>query len=109
VLYGEGRKFVTGLVALRREAVELWAGERGLVTPYDELLRSDAVLAHVATAIDAVNAGLSAPERVRRFLLIDRELSAEHDEITPTLKIRRPVVAAHFGERLDALYLEEPV
>jgi long-chain acyl-CoA synthetase len=109
VLYGEGRKFVTGLVALRREAVELWAGQQGLVAPYDELLRSDAVLARITTAIDAVNAGLSAPERVRRFLLIDRELSAEHDEITPTLKIRRPVVTAHFGDRLDALYLEEAV
>jgi long-chain acyl-CoA synthetase len=107
VLYGEGRKYVTALLALRRPAVELWAAQQGLRAPYDELLRSDALLAQMAAAIDAVNAGLSSPEKVRRYLLIERELSADHDEITPTLKIRRPVVAAHFGDRLEALYLEE--
>jgi long-chain acyl-CoA synthetase len=107
VLHGEGRSYMTALLSLRRDAVEAWAAEQGLVMAYGDLLRRDEVRTRIAVALDEVNASLSAPERVRRFIVIDRELDTEHDEVTPTLKIRRGVVAEHFADQLDALYREE--
>ena len=107
VLHGEGRKYVSALVSLRRDAVEAWAAESALALDYATLLRHPAVHARVQAAVDAVNAELSRAEQVRRFALLERELTVEDGELTPTLKVRRPVVEARYAEDLDALYAEE--
>jgi long-chain acyl-CoA synthetase len=106
VLYGEGRSYLTALIALRRSGVETWAAQQSLTEPYERLVRDGGVRAHIAAVIDAINADLSSPERIRRFVLVDRELSLDLDEITPTLKVRRAVVAARFDDQLSALYEE---
>jgi long-chain acyl-CoA synthetase len=54
--------------------------------------------------VNRVNAGLSGPERIKRFVLLDRELSVEADELTPTMKIRRAVVTRRYRDRLETLY-----
>lgn len=104
VLYGEGRKFVSALLALRRPAVEEWARQRGLEMGFADLLEHPDLVASVQEAVDRVNATVSRPETVRRFIVLERELSVDHDELTPTLKVRRPVVTARYGPRLDTLY-----
>lgn len=105
VLYGEGRKFVSALLALRRPLVEAWARERGLDGEYAELLRAPELLQRVQAVVDGVNETLSRPERVCRWVLLERELTAEQEELTPTLKVRRPLVLERYGQRMDALYL----
>lgn len=104
VLFGESRKFVTALLTLRRSVVEAWAREAGLADPWSALVDSAAVRAQVQSAVDAVNGDLSRTERIRKFVVLDRELSIEEDELTPTLKVRRGLVTARFRARLDALY-----
>jgi long-chain acyl-CoA synthetase len=108
VLFGEGRRFISALVCLRRGEVEAWARDAGVDAGWDELVEHPEVVGRVQAAVDEVNAGLSNPERVRRFALLDRDLSADEDELTPTLKIRRPVVAEKHRDRLEALYLTRP-
>jgi long-chain acyl-CoA synthetase len=104
VLHGEGRRFVSALLVLRRTAVEEWARRVGISGAWPGLLRSADVLARVQAALDEVNAELSPPERVRRFALLENDLSAEADELTPTLKVRRSVVAERHRDTLDGLY-----
>ncbi|MET0397007.1 MAG: AMP-dependent synthetase/ligase [Longimicrobiaceae bacterium] len=104
MLYGEGRHFVTALLALRRPVVEAWAAERGIGGGFHALLAHPEVVARVQAAVDRVNAVLSRPEQVRRWILLERELSAEENELTPTLKLRRPVVADRYRDRMEALY-----
>jgi long-chain acyl-CoA synthetase len=104
VLHGEGRRFVTALVCLRRAEVEAWAAARGIGGDWAALLRRPEVHAAVQGAVDGVNAALSRPEQVRRFALLERDLLAEEDELTPTLKVRRAVVAEKHRHALDALY-----
>ncbi len=58
----------------------------------------------VETAVDAVNAERSRYEQIKRFTILDREFSLEQDEVTPTLKLRRKVIAEHFGGELAELY-----
>ena len=55
-------------------------------------------------AVDRVNAELSIVERVRRFIIADAPFTIENEQLTPSMKIRRHVLKAVYGERLDALY-----
>jgi long-chain acyl-CoA synthetase len=105
VVHGEGRRFLSALVVLRRTAVESWARGVGIDGGWEELMAHDAVRGQVQAALDEVNADLSPPERVRRFALLPHDLSAEADELTPTLKVRRSVVDERHRATLDALYL----
>jgi long-chain acyl-CoA synthetase len=104
MLYGEGRRFVSALLTLRRPVLEAWARERSLAADFPELLRHPEVVNRVQAAVERVNQELSRPEQIRRFFLLERDLSPEEEELTPTLKLRRAVVAAKFRDRLDALY-----
>ncbi len=104
VLHGEGRRFVSALLCLRAETVAAWTEARALRASAAEVLDHPELVAEVQGAVDRVNAGLSNPERVRRFVLLPRDLSVAEGELTPTLKVRRPVVAERFADALDALY-----
>jgi long-chain acyl-CoA synthetase len=104
VLVGEGRSYVSALLALRRPAVEAWAAAERIGLAYPALLRHPAVRARVQQAVDRVNAELSRPEQVKRFALLERELTVERGELTPTLKVRRAAVAASFAGDCAALY-----
>ena len=55
-------------------------------------------------AVDAVNAERSRFEQIKRFAILPREFTLEHDEITPTLKLRRKVVLDHFAADVADLY-----
>jgi long-chain acyl-CoA synthetase len=105
MLYGEGERFVSALLVPRRPVLEAWQREQGLASlDYDDLLGHPAVVTRVQQAVDRVNAALSGPERIKRFVLLERELSVEANELTPTLKIRRAVVAERYRDRLEPLY-----
>ena len=104
VVYGESRKFVSALLTLRRPVVEAWARKAGLGDDYERLLERQELLEQVEAAVAGVNRRLSRTEQVRRFAILDRELSLEQDELTPTMKVRRGVVTARFRDRFDALY-----
>jgi long-chain acyl-CoA synthetase len=58
----------------------------------------------VQKAVDAVNDGRSGFEQIKRFEILPRDFSAEHDEVTPTLKLRRKVILEHFAREAEALY-----
>lgn len=104
VVVGEGRKHVAALLTLRRAIVERWAAEGGIALPWAELLRDARVTARVQRAVDDVNAALSRTEQVRKWVLLEDELSTETGELTPTLKVQRAVVAQRHAARIDALY-----
>jgi long-chain acyl-CoA synthetase len=67
-------------------------------------LSADQIRAGVESAVDAVNAERSRFEQIKRFTVLDREFTLEQDEMTPTLKLRRKVIADHFGDELRELY-----
>jgi long-chain acyl-CoA synthetase len=90
VVVGDRRPYVAALVTLDPEAT---AG-----------LDADAAQAAVQEAVDAVNAERSRYEQIKRFRILPRDFSAEHDEITATLKLRRKVILEHFAEDVEALY-----
>ena len=63
----------------------------------------DEVHAAVESAVDAVNADRSRFEQIKRFTILPRDFSLEHEEVTPTLKLRRKVILEHFADEATAL------
>jgi long-chain acyl-CoA synthetase len=104
MLYGEGRKFVSALISLRPSMLRRWRNGDGDGDAPDGVLRHPELLTVVQRAVDRVNARLSRTEQIRRFVVLGRELTAEDGDLTPTLKLRRGVVAEKYREELDALY-----
>ena len=62
--------------------------------------------AEIQEALDAVNARFARVEQVKRFAILDRDLTEEDGELTPTAKVKRAVVHERHAERFDALYRE---
>jgi long-chain acyl-CoA synthetase len=61
-------------------------------------------LAAIQEEVDAVNARFARIEQIKRFAVLDRELSQAEGELTPTLKVKRAAVGAHFANLIDGLY-----
>jgi long-chain acyl-CoA synthetase len=74
-----------------------------LITVDPEQANGD-VTAEVQQVVDEVNAGRSRFEQIKRFRVLPREFTLEHDEMTPTLKLRRKVILEHFADDVDELY-----
>jgi long-chain acyl-CoA synthetase len=104
LVYGDDRPYVVALIVLDHELVPAWAARKGLPGDLAALAASEEVLAEVRLAVDAANQRLSRIEQVKRFEVLPVEWTAESEELTPTLKLRRRIVHAKYAERIDALY-----
>jgi long-chain acyl-CoA synthetase len=103
--YGDNRPYVVALVVLDHEMLPAWAARNGLTgTGVGELAGHDEVLEAVQQAVDAANQRLARAEQVKRFELLPVEWTAESEELTPTLKLRRRIIHAKYAEHIEALY-----
>src|SRR5690606_12231938 len=96
VVYGDGKRYLVAGVWVSREAA---ARELGADTLSDQ-----AVIALVGRRIERVNAELARHETIKRFCIMDRQLTVESGLLTASLKLRRKQVYAAFHDRFEALY-----
>lgn len=105
LVFGDGRNFASALVTLDPEAITGWAAAHGLSgRSYAEIAASDEVRELVQGYVDELNSGLNRWETIKKFSLLDHDLSVEGGELTPSLKLRRKVVTERYREVLDAHY-----
>jgi long-chain acyl-CoA synthetase len=105
VVQGNERSFVSALVTLDADALGEWANQHGLAgRSYAEIVTSDAARQMVQGYVDELNARLNRWETIKRFVILERDLSVDEGEITPSMKVKRKVVESHYRDRIDALY-----
>ena len=103
--YGDRRKYVVALLTLDGEVAPAWAQARGVAPgSLAELAADPVVLAEVGAAVAAVNERLARVQQVKHWRLLPVEWTAETEELTPTLKLRRRIVHAKYADVLDTLY-----
>ena len=103
--YGDRRKYVVALLTLDGEVAPAWAQARGVAPgSLAELAADPVVLAEVGAAVAAVNERLARVQQVKQWRLLPVEWTAETEELTPTLKLRRRIVHAKYADVLDMLY-----
>jgi len=104
VMHGDQRPFPVVLVTLDEEEIPIFAREHGLPEDVHTLCREPAVLAMVQGEIDRANTKYAQVEQVKKFCILDHDLSQATGELTPTLKVKRAVVNEKYAELFDALY-----
>jgi long-chain acyl-CoA synthetase len=104
MVVGDRQPYIAALITLDPEALPSWAAERGLPTDMAVLAGRDEVRELVQGIVDGVNADRSRYEQIKRFVILPRDFTMDDDELTPTLKLKRRVVAQHFDLELGELY-----
>ena len=102
---GDNRPYVVAILTLDGEIAPLMAQQLGIeFTDLADLAAKPEIRAMVQQSVDAANARLSRPEQVKSFELLPVEWTAESEELTPTLKLKRRVVNAKYSDVVDRLY-----
>ena len=105
IVIGDRRNYLTCLVLLDHDAAAAHAQSNNLpFTSFASLTRVPEIRRLIEAEIDAVNRDVARVENIRRFDLIDVQLTADDPELTPTLKLKRQAIAARFKPLIDAMY-----
>jgi long-chain acyl-CoA synthetase len=105
VAFGHRQPFVAAMVAIDLATVGNWAERRGLpYTSYMDLALKPEVRALIREEIEKINATLPEAQRIRRFLLLTKDLDADDAEMTRTRKLRRRFIAEKYAPVIEAFY-----
>lgn len=105
VVIGDARPYLTVIIMVDQENVEKYAQDNDVpFSSYESLTRAAEVQALIQGEIDRVNARFARVEQIKKFFLLETQLSAEDEELTPTMKLKRKLVQAKYAQRIDAMY-----
>jgi long-chain acyl-CoA synthetase len=104
VMHGDKRPFPVILITLDEEEIAGYAREHDLPQDVASLCKEPAIEALIGAEVERVNSRYAQVEQVKRFAILDHDLTQETGELTPTLKVKRSVVAEKYADLLDSLY-----
>jgi len=104
VMYGDRRPYPVALITLDPEEMGPWARERGLPEDMAELIQREEVRELIQEILDRANAKYAKVEQIKKFALLDHDLTQESGELTPTLKLKRNVVNEKYADVFEDLY-----
>ncbi len=105
VVFGSERNFCVALITLDPDAIAGWAEENGMAgASYTDIVRSDKVQTMVGGYVDELNSRLNRWETIKKWELLDHDLTVESGELTPSMKVKRNVVEDNHKDKIDAFY-----
>ena len=105
LVHGNERNFCSALITLDPDAVTEWAAANGKAgQSYAEVVSSPEIHAIISGQIDELNQRVNRWETIKKFAILDHDLSVESGELTPSMKVKRAVVEANQKELLDSFY-----
>ncbi|MET8429741.1 long-chain fatty acid--CoA ligase [Nocardia sp. NPDC004860] len=106
IVYGETRPYCVALVGLDTQSIIEWAGKHGLADkPLAEIARDKKTHEVIEAYVAQLNTQLNRWEQIKKFDIIDHELSVETGDLTPSMKLRRKIVIENLADSIDALYV----
>jgi long-chain acyl-CoA synthetase len=110
VVIGDKRPYLTCLIMIDQENVEKYAQDHDIpFTNYASLCRAQEIQDLIQREIEAVNANFARVETIKKFYLIERQLTPEDEELTPTMKLKRSFVNKRYADEINAMYGERAV
>ncbi|MEZ4600917.1 MAG: long-chain fatty acid--CoA ligase [Syntrophotaleaceae bacterium] len=108
LVYGDGKPYLIALLVPNFEKLEKFARQNRIdFLNHCDLVNHPRVLELVRQHVDTLQRDLPSFSRIKRFVLISRDFSGEGNEVTPTLKLKRQVIARNFNRVLEGMYLAE--
>ena len=105
LVHGADRNFCTALIALDEATILGWAEENGLGgKPYADVVASPQAVELIEGYVQRLNEGLQRWQTIKKFRLLPRDLDIEHGELTPSLKLKRPVVEKEYKHLIEDMY-----
>jgi len=104
VMYGDRKPYPVALVTLDPEEIVPWAKEQGLPEDLGELAEQEQVQEMIQKELDRANSNYAQVEQVKKFTILDHDLSIETGELTPTLKVKRNVVYDRYSDLFEGMY-----
>lgn len=105
VVHGADRNFCSALIALDEPSILTWAADNGLEgKTYGQVLAAPETNRLIETYVQTLNEGLQRWQTVKKFRLLPRDLDVEHGDLTPSLKLKRPVVEREFKHLIEEMY-----
>ncbi|GHJ90893.1 MULTISPECIES: AMP-dependent synthetase/ligase [Streptomyces] len=105
LVHGADRNYCTALISLDEPSILGWAAEHGLGgKSYAEVVAAPATVTLVQGYVDRLNEGLQRWQTIKKFRLLPRDLDIEHGELTPSLKLKRPVVEREYKALIEEMY-----
>ena len=106
MVVGDGKPFVGVLVTLDSDALTRWKLTHNIPENRNikDLATEPQLRAEIQDAVNDVNATVSHAEGIKKFYILEADLTEEEDELTPTLKVKRNVVAQRYADAIDHLY-----
>ncbi|MGZ4444202.1 MAG: AMP-dependent synthetase/ligase, partial [Nocardioidaceae bacterium] len=105
LVHGSERNFCVALITLDPDAMTGWAEENGLAgASYAEVVGSPQVKEMVGGYVDQLNARLNRWETIKKWVVLDHDLTVESGELTPSLKVKRKVVETNHRDQIEAMY-----
>ncbi|MFI5629060.1 AMP-dependent synthetase/ligase [Streptomyces sp. NPDC051664] len=106
LVHGADRNYCTALIALDEPTILGWAAENGLEgRTYAEVVASPKAVELIDGYVKRLNGGLQRWQTIKQFRLLPRDLDVEHGELTPSLKLKRPVVEREYKGLIDEMYV----
>jgi long-chain acyl-CoA synthetase len=104
VVIGDRRPYLVALVTLDPEEAVKFAKENGLPEDPEQLASDDQIRNAISDHIEKINQNFARVEQVKKFKILPRDLSQEGGELTPTMKVKRNVVADKYDGEVEELY-----
>jgi long-chain acyl-CoA synthetase len=105
VVIGDKRPYLTVIVMIDQENVEKYAQDNDVpFSNYASLTHSTEVQELIQAELDRVNKKFARVEQIKKFWLLDTQLTAEDEELTPTMKLKRKLVEKKYAPQIEAMY-----
>jgi long-chain acyl-CoA synthetase len=104
MVFGNERNFCVALVTLDPDAIAGWAKENDVSGDYAEIVASEKCRAMLQGYVDQLNSHLNRWETIKKWELLDHDLSVESGELTPSMKVKRNVVEDNYKDKIAAFY-----
>lgn len=104
MVFGSERNFVVALVTLDPDAIAVWAEENGISGEYEQIVAHEKTQQLVADYIEKLNGQLNRWETIKKWELLDHDLSVESGELTPSMKVKRNVVETNYQKTIAGFY-----
>ena len=105
VLVGDQKPYLTAIIMIDQDNIEKFAQDHDVpFSNYASLTHSPQVQALIQSVVDQANAQFARVEQVKKFWLLDTQLTAEDEELTPTMKLKRKLVQTKYAHQIDTMY-----
>jgi long-chain acyl-CoA synthetase len=107
IVEGEHRNFVSALITLDPDSITDWAAKNGMAgDSYAQIVTSEKAREMVQGYVDELNTKLARHEQVKKFHILDHDLSVEEGDLTPSMKLKRKKVTEKYKDQLDEFYAD---